>query len=245
MKRLFPLLLFAGLLMPDIAAAAEAPFGLLSEAAESQDVSPVLRIFLVLTALSFLPALMVAMTSFTRNIIVLSLLRQALGLQQTPPNSVLLTLALFLTLFTMLPTLNAVRDVAYTPYVSGEISADTALEQGFEPVKAFMIRQTREQDLGLILEVSNAPVPERVEDVSAIHLIPAFMLSELKTAFQIGFVIFLPFLLIDLVVAAILMSLGMIMLPPIAISLPIKIMLFVLIDGWALIIQSLLSGYAT
>lgn len=243
--RLRLLLVLVGCCLPELAVAAEAPFGLLGEAAQSQDVSPVLRIFLVLTALSFLPALLVAMTSFTRNIVVLSLLRQALGLQQTPPNSVLLTLALFLTLFTMLPTVNAVRTVAYDPYIKGEISADNALDAGFAPVKEFMLRQTREQDLGVILEISSTPVPTRVEDVAAVHLIPAFMLSELKTAFQIGFVIFLPFLLIDLVVAAILMSLGMIMVPPIAISLPIKIMLFVLIDGWGLIIRSLLSGYVT
>lgn len=239
------LLLAACMLLPATALAApESALGALTQGLESNDISPILRTFLMLTALSFLPAMLVAMTSFTRNIVVLSLLRQALGLQQTPPNSVLLTLALFLTMFTMMPTLDAVRQVSFQPYINGELSAEDALDKGFEPVKSFMIRQTREQDLGLMLEISNTPIPERVEDVSAAHLIPAFMLSELKTAFQIGFIIFLPFLMIDLVVAAILMSLGMIMVPPIAISLPIKIMLFVLIDGWGLIIRSLLASYA-
>lgn len=231
-----------GALLPGIAIAAPAA-GLDLFGDQPQRVSEILRVFLFLSALSFLPALAIALTSFTRNIVVLSLLRQALGLQQTPPNSVLITLAIFLTLFTMLPTFTAMHEQAIEPWSNDQITAEQALERGFEPIRTFMIRQTRASDLDVILNIAAAEKPESTDDIKPMHLIPAFMLSELKTAFQIGFVIFLPFLMIDLVVAAILMSLGMIMVPPIAISLPIKIMIFVLIDGWTLVVQSLLSSF--
>lgn len=215
----------------------------LQQAVRAKDVSPVLQTFIFMSALSFLPVLIISLTSFTRIIVVLSLLRQALGLQQTPPNSVLITLALFLSLFTMMPTIGAIKTAAYDPYSKNEIQFTQALTRGFEPLKQFMVRQTHEADLAMILDVAKAPRPKSVDDIQAIHLIPAFMLSELKTAFEIGFVIYLPFLLIDLVVAAILMSLGMIMVPPTTISLPIKIMLFVLINGWALVARALLESY--
>jgi flagellar biosynthetic protein FliP len=187
--------------------------------------------------------LVIAVTSFTRIIVVLSLLRSALGLQQTPPNSVLLTLGLFLTLFSMSPVFEAARVSAVEPYTRHEIAADVAIIKGFEPFKQFMVRQTREEDLASVVRMAKAPMPKTVDEIGALQLIPAFMLSELRTAFQIGFVVFLPFLLIDLVVAAILMALGMIMLPPTTVSLPLKILLFLLVNGWALLAQSLLGSY--
>lgn len=206
--------------------------------------SPIVQTFIAISALAFIPLLVASLTTFSRNIVVLSLLRYALGLQQTPPNVVLITLALFLTLFGMMPTINAVRAHAYAPYVQEQISAEQAVARGFGSIKRFMIAHTERKDFETILEAADAPIPRNAEAVDAVYLIPAFMLSELKTAFQIGFVIFLPFLLVDLVVAAILMSLGMIMVPPTTISLPIKVMLFVLIGGWGLIVQTLLSSVA-
>jgi flagellar biosynthetic protein FliP len=178
-------------------------------------------------------------------VVVLSLVRSALGLQQTPPNSVLLTLAMFLTLFSMSPVFQSAKQAGLDPYLRNEIPAPTAVSRAFEPFKLFMIKQTREDDLLAVVRMAEAPMPKSVQDIDALQLIPAFMLSELRTAFQIGFVIFLPFLLIDLVVAAILMALGMIMLPPTTISLPLKILLFLLINGWTLLAQALLSGYHT
>lgn len=214
----------------------------LNEAAK-QDFSPVVRTFVLLSLLAVLPALLIGLTSFTRIIIVLSLLRHALGLPQTPPNSVLITLAMFLTLFVMGPVVDAVNQQALQPYMQEKITATRAIEIGAVPVREFMVRQTRESDLAAVLEMAHAPRPRRIEDIKFSHLAPAFLLSELKTAFQIGFVIFLPFLLVDIVVAAILMALGMIMVPPSTISLPIKILLFILIDGWVLVSRALLSSY--
>lgn len=207
----------------------------------SQIDSPV-SIFALLTMLSFVPFLLIALTTFTRNIVVLSLVRQALGLQQTPPNIVLIVLSLFLTLFVMAPTLQKSYDTGIKPFLANKTSVERAAEQAWTPVRDFMVRQTRESDLRLIYELSKSPLPKSQEGLSPVKLIPAFMLSELKIAFQIGFVIFLPFLIIDLIVASILMSLGMIMVPPITISLPLKIMLFLLIDGWGLIAQTLVRS---
>jgi len=198
---------------------------------------------LLLTLLSVIPLLLISLTSFTRIIVVLSLIRSALGLQQTPPNSVLITLALFLTLFTMTPVFQVAKTSAIDPYLHKEIPAEVAVTKGFQPFKMFMVRQTREGDLRAVVRMSGSAMPKTVDDISALQLIPAFMLSELRNAFQIGFVIFLPFLLIDLVVAAILMALGMIMVPPSTISLPLKILLFLLINGWTLIAQALLASY--
>lgn len=207
------------------------------------EVATALKILLGLTVLSLVPALLITATAFTRIVIILSMLRHAFGTQETPPNTVLISLALFLTLFTMMPVFTEINDRAFQPYTEGRISAQRALDRGIAPLRDFMIRQTREQDLALMIEVSKGKIPEKPEDVSNVQLIPAFMLSELKTSFQIGFVIFLPFLLIDLVVASILMSMGMLMVPPMMISLPIKILMFVLIDGWNLVAKSLVTSF--
>lgn len=196
----------------------------------------------MLTALSLIPLFLVAATTFTRNIIVLSLVRQALGLQQTPPNIVLISLAFFLTLFVMAPVLERSYESAVQPYLAGKVLLDEAAPKAWEPFREFMVRQTRESDLALVHDLAKEPMPATVQDLKPTRLIPAFMLSELKIAFQIGFVIFLPFVIIDLVVASILMSLGMIMVPPVTISLPLKIMLFLLIDGWGLVAQALIRS---
>lgn len=207
-------------------------------------VANVLKIVLGLTVLSLAPAILIVMTSFTRIVIVLSMLRHAFGMQQTPPNTVIVSLALFLTIFNMLPSLQKVNENALQPYLEGQMESKDALSEGFAPLKDFMIRQTREADLMLMVEISRSKQPETVEDINAFSLIPAFMLSELKSAFQIGFVVFLPFLLIDFVVASVLMSMGMLMVPPMMISLPIKVLMFVLIDGWHLIVYSLLNSFS-
>jgi len=206
-------------------------------------VAPALQIVLLLTLLALLPAIVVAMTSFTRTIIVLSMLRHAFGMQDTPPNMVLTSLALFLTLFTMSPVLTEINTKSIQPLMANKLTIEQAVNEGIEPLRRFMIRQTREKDLALMFEVAHVPVPESLEAVQTVHLVPAFLLSELKTAFQVGFVIFLPFLLLDLVVAGILMSMGMMMVPPTIISLPLKILMFVLIDGWSLVVRSLLGSF--
>jgi flagellar biosynthesis protein FliP len=206
-------------------------------------VADAIKIVLALTAIALAPALMIAMTSFTRIVIVLSMLRQAFGMQDTPPNMVLVSMALALTLFTMTPVLTDSYSSGVQPLLENRISIDGAISAGIAPFRGFMMRQTRDSDLALILEVAGAPVPDTVDDLQTVHVVPAFLLSELKTAFQIGFVIFLPFLLVDLVVASILMSMGMLMVPPTIISLPLKIMMFVLIDGWALCVRALLGSF--
>lgn len=206
-------------------------------------VADALKIVLMLTAIALLPAIVVSMTSFTRTIIVLSMLRHAFGMQDTPPNLVLLSIALFLTLFTMSPAIRQIDTQSVQPLMRNEISLEQAVAAGLSPLRDFMIRQTREKDLELVLEVAHAPIPDSVDDVQTVHLVPAFLLSELKTAFQIGFVIFLPFLLVDLVVASVLMSMGMLMVPPTIISLPFKILMFVLIDGWSLVVRALLGSF--
>lgn len=208
-----------------------------------QDYSPVLRNFVALSLLSIIPVLLIGMTSFTRIVIVLSLLRHALGLPQTPPNSVVITLAICLTYFSMAPVADRVNEVALAPYMEEKIQANQALERAVDPLRTFMVTQTRESDLRAVLDMARVPAPKSIEEIQLRHLMPAFLLSELKTAFQIGFVIFLPFLLIDLVVGAVLMALGMIMVPPTTISLPLKLLLFVLIDGWVLVSKALLSSY--
>jgi flagellar biosynthesis protein FliP len=208
------------------------------------ELSSALKLLLALTALSLIPGFLVAMTAFTRIIIVLTMLRQALGMQETPPNMVLIGLALFLTLFTMLPVAATVNEKAVMPFLADQLSIQGAAEQAAVPLREFMVRQTREQDLALMVELAKAEPPKAVEDISLVHLVPGFMLSELRTAFQIGFVIFLPFLLIDLVVSSVLMSMGMLMVPPVVISLPIKILMFVLIDGWSLVVRSLIGSFS-
>lgn len=207
------------------------------------EVSSALRIFLLITALSLIPAALICMTSFVRIVVVLSMVRHAIGLQDSPPNMVIMSLSLFLTLFAMSPVVTQINESAITPYQSGKLSLEQAVDQGKKPLKEFMVRQTRESDLSLMVELANATPPQSLDDISLVHLIPAFMLSELRTAFQIGFVIFLPFLLIDIVVSSVLMSLGMMMVPPATIAIPLKILLFVLIDGWHLLIRSLMATF--
>lgn len=210
---------------------------------EGIDTSSTISILLLITVLSIAPAIMVLMTSFTRIVIVLGFVRTALATQQMPPNQVLIGLALFLTLFVMAPTLGEVNSTALQPYLNEEIEQSEALKNAAVPIKSFMIKQTREKDLLLFLEYTNAERPADVQDISLTVLIPAFAISELKTAFQMGFMIFIPFLVIDMVVATVLMSMGMMMLPPVMISLPFKILLFILVDGWYLIVRSLLLSF--
>jgi flagellar biosynthetic protein FliP len=199
---------------------------------------------LLLTMLSFLPAMVLMMTSFTRIIIVLSLLRQALGTTTTPPNQVLVGLALFLTFFVMSPVLDKAYNDGYKPFAEGTISMDVAVQRGIAPFKTFMLRQTRESDLALFARISHAPQMQGPEDVPLTLLVPAFVTSELKTGFQIGFTIFIPFVIIDMVVASVLMSMGMMMVSPITIALPFKLMLFVLVDGWQLLVGSLAQSFS-
>jgi flagellar biosynthetic protein FliP len=205
--------------------------------------SQAVRIVLGLTLLSVVPALLVCVTSFLRIIVVLSMLRHAIGMQETPPNTVLIGLALFLTLFTMSPVLQKVNDEAVQPYLSGKLSNELALDKASGPLREFMVRQTRQEDLALMVELSKAKTPRSMADISNVQLAPAFMLSELRAAFQIGFVIFLPFLLIDLIVSCVLMALGMMMMPPTTISMPLKILMFVLVDGWTLVLKALVGSF--
>ena len=202
-----------------------------------------LRVVMGLTLLAVLPSLLICTTAFLRIIVVLSMLRQAIGMPETPPNPVLIGLALFLTLFTMQPTFQAMSHDAIEPFMQGRIDATAAYQGASKPLREFMIRQTREHDLALMVELSKAPQPRTIEDVGLVQLVPAFILSELRAAFQIGFVIFLPFLLIDLIVSSILMALGMMMMPPVTVSLPLKILMFVLVDGWSLILKALVGSF--
>ncbi|MDM0042956.1 flagellar type III secretion system pore protein FliP [Variovorax dokdonensis] len=209
----------------------------------SQTWSLSVQTLVLLTSLSFLPALLLCMTSFTRILIVLGLLRTALGTMSAPPNQILVGLSLFLTFFVMSPVFDKAYDEAYKPFSENKISADQAMARGIAPFKTFMLRQTRESDLALFAKLANEPQMQGPEDVSLRILLPAFVISELKTAFQIGFTIFIPFLLIDLVVASVLMSMGMMMVPPAGIALPFKLMLFVLADGWQLLIGALAQSF--
>lgn len=210
---------------------------------DHETVSPALQAFALLTVLSLAPSILIMLSSFTRIVVVLSMLRTALGLQQTPPNTVIISLALFLTLFTMMPVGKNIYANAYLPYQEKTISTEIALQKIAEPLQAFMLKQTREKDLQLILQLAKEPFPSKANDIKFYQLIPAFLLSELQTAFQIGFMIFLPFLLVDLIVSGILMTMGMMMMPPMTISLPIKILLFILIDGFDLVIQALVTSF--
>lgn len=218
---------------------------LTTDAAGQQEYSVSLQILLIMTALGFIPAFVMLMTCFTRIIIVFSILRQALGLQQTPSNQILVGLTIFLTLFIMAPVFDRINQEALQPYLNEELGVQQALTAAEEPIRGFMLAQTRESDLELFIRLAKRTDIESAEDTPLVILIPAFVTSELKTAFQIGFMIFIPFLIIDLVVASILMAMGMMMLSPLIISLPFKIMLFVLVDGWALIIGTLASSFGT
>lgn len=210
---------------------------------QPQDLSQTLQLIILLTVLTLAPAILILLTSFTRIIVVLSFLRSSLGTQQMPPNQILIGLALFLTFFVMAPTLQEVNREGLQPYMKGEITQQAAFKRGMDPMRTFMFKQTREKDLALFVKMAKMERPRNFNDIPNYVLIPSFVISELKTAFQIGFVIFIPFLVIDMVVASALMSMGMMMLPPMMISLPFKILLFVLVDGWNLVIHSLMMSF--
>jgi flagellar biosynthesis protein FliP len=207
------------------------------------NVSNTLRIILLITVLSIAPAILILMTCFTRIIVVLGFVRNALGTQQIPPNQVMIGLALFMTFFIMTPTITKINHDALQPFTAGKITQQEAYKAASEPLKEFMAKQTREKDLALFLDYAGKKRPAQVKDIPMSALVPAFAISELKTAFQMGFIIFIPFLVIDMIVSSVLMSMGMMMLPPVMISLPFKILLFILVDGWNLIIKSLLTSF--
>ncbi|HET9446060.1 MAG TPA: flagellar type III secretion system pore protein FliP [Steroidobacteraceae bacterium] len=240
MRKTFVGVLIALLALPSLAVAASAT----GAADGGQQVAPYARLLVGLSLLSFIPAALVAMTSFTRIIVTLSFLRHALGMPETPPNLVLITLAMLLTFFTMAPTLEQGYQEGVAPFLEGKIETSEALERGLTPLKSFMSAHVRDQDLQSVSELARVPEAAEQQDTPLRVLAPAFMLSELRAAFVAGFMIFLPFLLIDLLVAAILMALGMMMVPPASISLPLKVMLFVLIDGWSLLLRALAGIYA-
>lgn len=208
-----------------------------------KDVASSIQVLLLLTVLSLAPSILMMMTSFTRIIIVLSFLRNALGTQQMPPNQVMIGLALFLTLFIMMPVGTEINNKAFTPYTKGEITQQQALDKSSEVIKGFMFKYTRSKDLALFVSLSGEKGPVKKENLPLTTVIPAFLISELKTAFQIGFLIYIPFLIIDMVVSSTLMSMGMMMLPPSMISLPFKILLFIMIDGWNLVTQSIITSF--
>ncbi len=209
---------------------------------EPKQVAGIVKVLLVMTSFTFLPGLMMVMTSFTRIIIVLSFARKAISSQQMPPNQILIGLAILITFFVMAPVFNQINEEAIQPFMQEEIEQGEAFKRGIEPLKTFMAKQTREKDIALFYNIAQIERPNSLDNVPAHILLPAFVVSELKTAFQMGFVVYLPFIVIDMVVASVLTSMGMFMLPPMMISIPFKIVLFVLVDGWHLIIQSLVSS---
>lgn len=226
-------------MLPVVPAFAASPAGTVLTA----ESTSLVRTSLILALLALLPTIMICMTSFLRIVVVLSMIRHALGMPETPPNAVLTSLALFLTALSMGKTLEQVATQGVRPFLTGSVSVEQAVEQGALPLRGFMLRQVGDNDLKTIYTVSRLPLPQSAAEVGLMQLVPAFMLNELRVAFTIGFVILLPFLLIDLVVSAILLSLGMLMVPPATISLPLKILMFVLIDGWALILEGLIGSF--
>jgi flagellar biosynthetic protein FliP len=227
---------------PAAAAPATLKLDMTSANGQVQMTMPV-QIMVLMTLLTFLPAIIISLSSFTRIIIVFHFLRQALGTQEAPSNQILIGLALFLSFFVMNPTLTAMYKNAYEPWSKGEIDQSVAFDRGAAPLKQFMLKSTREKDLQLFVEMSGGPKPKGPEDLPMKAVMPAFMISEIKTAFQIGFVLFLPFLVIDMVVSSVLLSMGMMQLPPVMISLPFKVLLFIMVDGWNLVISSLVKSY--
>jgi flagellar biosynthetic protein FliP len=213
------------------------------QADKPQQVSVLLQILLLLTVLSLAPAIVIMMTSFTRLAVVFSLLRQALGTQQMPPSQILIGLALLLTFFLMTPVYQEINKDALQPYLAEEITQTQAIDRALVPIRQFMFKQTRKKDIALFLKVSKTEQPKNIDEIPTMVLIPSFVISELKTAFQIGFLIYIPFLIIDMVVASVLLSMGMMMLPPFMISMPFKLMLFVLVDGWNLLVGSMIRSF--
>ena len=214
-----------------------------SSAAKGDQGSVLLQLLLILTVLSLAPAILVMLTSFTRIVVVFSLLRHALGTQSLPPNQIIVGLSLFLTFFVMAPVFEKVNTQAIQPYLKKEITAEKAFEAATPPLKTFMLKQTKDKDLALFINIAKEKRPATAADVTMTTLIPAFVISELRTAFQIGFLIYMPFLVLDMVVASVLLSMGMMMLPPVMVSLPFKLLLFVLVDGWALLVGSLVRSF--
>ena len=250
MKKKFLLIPFACVCSLLLAAAAVAePLALptisvgVTKATKPGDVSVVLQILFLMTIMSLAPGLLIMTTSFTRIVVVLSFLRNAMGTQQAPANQIIVGLSLFLTFFIMSPVWQQINTTALQPYKAQTISQEEAFKRAVLPVRKFMLSQTREKDLALFVSISKLPRPKNADDIPTLTLIPAFMISELRTAFQIGFLIYIPFLVVDMVVASVLMSMGMMMLPPVMISLPFKILLFVLVDGWGLVIGSLVKSF--
>jgi len=235
------------LLTPGSSLTADIPFPAIKigvdQAKSPQEVAMSIQILLVLTVLSLAPAILIMTTAFTRIVIILAFLRQGLGTQQVPPNQVLIGLALFLTFFVMQPTFEKIDKEAFTPYMTGKITTAEAFKKAEEPMRQFMFKQTREKDLALFVALSKSSRPKTPADISTWVLIPAFVIGELKKSFEMGFIIFVPFLIIDMVVASVLMSMGMLMLPPVLISLPFKILLFVMVDGWNLIVRSIALSF--
>jgi flagellar biosynthetic protein FliP len=250
MKKLFPAIFFFVLFLSvNFSVQAQGKIPLTNEKTaptvdlnKTVNTSSPLQIVVLLTLLSFIPAILVSMTCFTRIIVVFHFLRQALGTQEAPNNQILLGLTLFITLFVMSPTFTQVYNEAYKPMSDGEITQTEALQKALVPLRAYMFKHTREKDLALFLRLSKSAAPKIADDVPTTALVPAYMISELKTAFQIGFVLFLPFLIIDLAVSSVLLSMGMMQLPPVVVSMPLKILLFVMVDGWYLIIGSLVKS---
>lgn len=234
---------FSALAATLVLALAAQPVWAAMPAATAPQTTEAVRLAVILTVLAVIPAILISTTSFIRIVVVLAMVRHAFGMPQTPPNAVLTSLALFMTAFVMSPTLSAVNTAALQPLLGGQATAAQAMTNGAEPLKQFMLRHTRDKDLETVYQISGSALPERAEDVELFKLTPAFMLNELRVAFTIGFVILLPFLLIDLVVASVLLALGMMMVPPATISLPIKVLMFVLIDGWSLVMEGLLGSF--
>jgi flagellar biosynthetic protein FliP len=217
----------------------------IGESEEPDDLAVTLKILFLITILSIAPTILIMLTSFTRMVVVFSFLRHAMGTQQMPPNQVIVSLALFLTFFVMTPVWKEINQSALQPFLAKELSYEAALDRAGEPLKEFMLKQTREKDLALLMKVAQTQKPQSIADVELLTLIPAFVMSELRMAFQIGFLVYVPFLILDMVVACVLLSMGMMMLPPIMISLPFKLLLFVLVDGWYLIVGSLIRSFGT
>ncbi|MGF1726607.1 flagellar type III secretion system pore protein FliP [Photobacterium nomapromontoriensis] len=243
MSPLLRIALFGLLLLSQPVLAKDIPLLSITGPGGQEEYSVKMQVFLLMTALSFLPAMLLMVTSFTRIIIVLGILRQALGLQQSPPNKVLVGIALTLTLFIMRPVLTTIYNDAVMPYQAGTITLQQAMDTAAPPLKNFMLQQTRETDIEQILRIANEPAPDNYDQLDFLLLTPAYVLSELKTAFQIGFMLFIPFLIIDIVVASVLMAMGMMMLSPLIISLPFKLMIFVMVDGWSMTVGTLSASF--
>jgi flagellar biosynthetic protein FliP len=243
-------LLTGGLVLPAGSAAAQSaspptaasPFAALGKPGKVETSEPI-RIALILTLLTLIPSVLICMTPFIRLIVVLSMIRHGFGMPETPPNQVLIAIAFFLTAFTMLPTFNAVNQTALGPFLDGQLSVQQAMDKGAAPMRAFMLRQVSDKDIKTIYDIARKPLPAKAADVGTMELTSAFMLNELRVAFKIGFVVLLPFLLIDLVVSSVLLSLGMLMVPPSTLSLPIKVLMFVLIDGWSLVLEGVAGSF--